>query len=66
MLLIFAIALGITVALSYGYNRILVSNRPPGPLGLPAFGNIFQMPTEAQWIKFEAWARAFGISSFPK
>ncbi|KAJ7671884.1 cytochrome P450 [Mycena rosella] len=34
-------------------------NLPPGPPGLPLLGNIFQMPTEAPWLTYVAWAKKY-------
>lgn len=33
---------------------------PPGPRGHPLFGNAFQMPTEAPWVTYTAWAKIYG------
>lgn len=33
---------------------------PPGPRGLPLIGNILDMPTEKEWLKFAQWGETFG------
>lgn len=33
---------------------------PPGPRGLPLIANMFDMPTEYQWLTFTEWAKKFG------
>lgn len=36
---------------------------PPGPRGLPWFGNVFQWPVEKEWLTFTRWYHRYGISS---
>ncbi|KAJ7156841.1 cytochrome P450 [Mycena crocata] len=33
---------------------------PPGPKRLPLLGNLLDMPSEREWIKFSEWGEAFG------
>ncbi|KAI0035654.1 cytochrome P450 [Vararia minispora EC-137] len=33
---------------------------PPGPRGLPFWGNILQVPSGKQWIAYTEWARQYG------
>ncbi|KAL0945844.1 hypothetical protein HGRIS_012127 [Hohenbuehelia grisea] len=33
---------------------------PPGPKGLPLLGNIFDMPSEKEWITFTKWSEKWG------
>ncbi|KII86266.1 hypothetical protein PLICRDRAFT_93731 [Plicaturopsis crispa FD-325 SS-3] len=33
---------------------------PPGPTGLPLVGNLFDIPTSNQWIKFAEWGKKYG------
>ncbi|KAJ3859432.1 cytochrome P450 [Lentinula novae-zelandiae] len=38
---------------------------PPGPLGIPILGNLFQMPTQIPWIYFQKFSQSYGpIISF--
>ncbi len=34
---------------------------PPGPKGLPVIGNLFDMPTEREWLTFAKWGEKYGI-----
>ena len=34
---------------------------PPGPLGIPILGNIFQVPNSMPWFKFTEWKRKYGM-----
>ncbi|KAG7096665.1 hypothetical protein E1B28_004080 [Marasmius oreades] len=37
---------------------------PPGPRGLPFIGNVFDMPSEKEWLTFAQWGDTYGdISS---
>ena len=36
---------------------------PPGPKKLPLLGNLLDMPTEREWIKFTTWGNQFGMYS---
>ena len=33
---------------------------PPGPKGIPIFGNEFQIPKDKQWLKFDEWSKKYG------
>lgn len=33
---------------------------PPGPIGLPLVGNIFDMPTSREWLTFAKWGEKYG------
>ncbi|THH07559.1 hypothetical protein EW145_g3297 [Phellinidium pouzarii] len=32
---------------------------PPGPRGIPIFGNEFQIPKDKQWLKFDEWSQRY-------
>jgi hypothetical protein len=34
---------------------------PPGPPGLPFIGHALQIPKHQQWLKFDQWAREYGM-----
>lgn len=60
-------ALDIFVALAItGILARLLQRRhaqlPPGPRGIPWFGNIFQWPGKKEWVTFNRWARRYGMS----
>ncbi|KAH8116168.1 cytochrome P450 [Phellopilus nigrolimitatus] len=33
---------------------------PPGPKGIPIFGNEFQIPRDKQWLRFHEWSQQYG------
>jgi hypothetical protein len=33
---------------------------PPGPKGHPLIGNLRDLPTRYQWLKYEEWGKDFG------
>lgn len=33
---------------------------PPGPMKLPVLGNLLDIPTERQWLKFAMWGKLYG------
>ncbi|KAJ3871066.1 cytochrome P450 [Lentinula edodes] len=40
---------------------------PPGPLGIPILGNLFQMPTQIPWIYFQKFSQSYGQHTpFPR
>lgn len=36
---------------------------PPGPKGIPFFGNEFQIPQDKQWLRFHEWSQKYGAIS---
>ncbi|KAJ7493339.1 cytochrome P450 [Mycena galericulata] len=54
----------IDVVVSRLLNRRSTPPPPPGPTGLPLLGNILDMPSEKEWLKFSSWGETYGdISS---
>ncbi len=47
------------------HTRRLRKLMPPGPAGLPLFGNIFQVPTKEAWKKFGQWQCEYGTYPAP-
>lgn len=45
-------------------RRLFCSRRPaslpPGPMGLPLVGNVFDMPSEKEWLTFAQWGETWG------
>lgn len=35
---------------------------PPGPRGLPFWGNVFDLPEEEKWLTYLQWSHAYGES----
>lgn len=33
---------------------------PPGPKGIPVIGHELQIPSDKQWLTFDAWAAEYG------
>ncbi|KAI5479627.1 cytochrome P450, family 2, subfamily U [Pseudohyphozyma bogoriensis] len=57
-------AVGVVLVLAYlaaqYRNRKSRGPLPPGPKGIPIFGNLFQVPKSRPWVKMEEWTREFG------
>ena len=45
----------VSVALGRKQQRL-----PPGPKGLPIIGNILDVPSQAAWKQYAAWATEYG------
>ena len=37
---------------------------PPGPKGLPLIGNLFDFPTNHQWLVYDEWQKTYGTMYF--
>jgi hypothetical protein len=35
---------------------------PPGPKRLPIVGNLFNMPSQEEWVTYRKWSDEFGTS----
>lgn len=42
------------------FNNKPLAALPPGPRKWPLLGNIFDMPSEKEWLKFAEWGRVYG------
>lgn len=38
------------------------SKLPPGPRGIPLFGNAFNIPKRFEWLVYAEWSRRYGMS----
>lgn len=52
-----------------GFNGLIISSHemqrdPPGPRGVPLFGNEFQIPSDKQWLCFHDWSKQYGADVF--
>lgn len=55
------VAVACISALTWHYReRASGGQTPPGPKGIPIFGNEFQIPRDKQWLKFHEWSQKYG------
>ena len=39
---------------------------PPGPKGIPFFGNTFQVPKSNEWVQYAKWGKEYSMwSAYP-
>ena len=55
-----ALVLFAIYVLKYFIFRSRSPSLPPGPRGLPLVGNIFDMPSEKEWLTFAKWGETYG------
>lgn len=51
----------VSVLLYYKQRVGRVAIPPPGPPGLPFIGHALQIPKHQQWLRFDQWAREYGM-----
>ncbi|TFK52653.1 cytochrome P450 [Heliocybe sulcata] len=54
------VAVGVAAFAFLGKGASAGKNLPPGPKGIPFFGNLFQVPVLRPYPKFREWARQYG------
>lgn len=51
-----------------GFSNLTTSREmqgdPPGPRGVPLFGNEFQIPSDKQWLCFHDWSKQYGADVY--
>ena len=52
----------LSFALYYFVSVFRRSKLPPGPRGLPFFGNEFQIPKSKQWLYFDGLRKQYGMN----
>jgi hypothetical protein len=62
LVVLFSFGLGLIV---YSYSKSKHSSLPlpPGPKKLPFLGNLFDLPTSQEWLKYAEWCKQF--STYP-
>lgn len=55
-LIAFAIVLALAGLKRWRSNRLPL---PPGPRGYPIIGNLLDMPSEHQWVKYHEWSKKY-------
>ena len=54
------VALGVAVPFFWVLFKGSSAPLPPGPKKLPLIGNLLDMPTDHEWLKFAEWASRYG------
>ncbi|KZT25427.1 cytochrome P450 [Neolentinus lepideus HHB14362 ss-1] len=54
------VAIGCAALAFLGKRATVRKNLPPGPKGVPFFGNLFQVPVLRPYPKFREWSRQYG------
>ena len=57
--IVFIVLLALTIALSL-YAKRRRYRLPPGPKGLPIFGNAFDIFAQHEWLTYAKWSRDYG------
>lgn len=55
------VSLGVLVLSAMLFRRRRRLPYPPGPKGFPLIGNILEMPSSHEWIKFADWGEQYGM-----